>query len=277
MLTNQRIEDIDQLLNELERQAQSNLPSAQFFSHLLQRLRFLLEADSAAVLAPTGSNWICIAQSGGFAEAVASDFSNALDARAVTNVVSGPETLMGNSGTLHWYATPLRTASFEKGCLLVTLKSAVPPVAVPGMLELMAAFSQVLALRQMAELEQFLDHRWEKLQQLCASLLDASSDTDGGKLLVNQLVPIFGAARVSLAHMTSFGSVKLESVSGTPTFDRNSKVVRTLTQLAAASFKSRKPIVRQQRLDPVAAQVATQESNGVAEDGTFACGSNRGH
>lgn len=266
MLTNQRIEDIDQLLNELERQAQSNLPGPQFFSHLLQRLRFLLEANSAAVLAPTGSAWISIAQSGDVDDAVANDFSSALEASAATNPTLNLQTLMGISGDRRWYATPLRPANFAKGCLLVTLDREVPPSAIPGMLELMAAFSEVLALRQMSELEHFLDNRWEKLTHLCATLLDASFDADGGKLLVNQLVSIFGAARVSLANASSFGSVTLETVSGTPTLDLNSKVVHTLTQLATPTFKSRKPVVRQQRQNPV----ATNDSNGLAEDGAFA-------
>lgn len=267
MLTNQRIEDIDQLLNELERLAQSNLPSPQFFAHLLQRLRLLLEANSAAVLAPTGSAWICIASSGDFDASIVGEFSAAIESKKAIDPTASPESLAGkSSANLGWYATPLRPANFSKGCLLVTLNNAVPPSATPGMLELMAAFSEVLALRQMTDLENFLDNRWEKLTQLCATLLDVSSDVDGAKLLVNQLVPILNAARVSLAHSSSFGSVKIQAVSGTTSLDRNSKVVRSLTQLAQPAFKSLKPFARQQRQTPV----ATDATKGIDDDGAFA-------
>ena len=288
MLTNQRVEDIDQLLNELEREAQSSLSSAAFFAHLLQRVRLLLDADSVAILAPTGTSWLTIAHSGSFSEAITKSFEDVFSSEtspaATLSSASksaaesshqrpSPTTLRGSlqGGSLHgsqlkafWFAVPLRTENFSKGCLIVSFQSAPPSVAVPGMLELLAAFAEVLALRQLAELEDFLDNRWEKLQQLCTTLLEGSRSQDGPSLLVNHLVPIFGAARVSYFGATTLGSLRLEKVSGTTTFVRNAQVVRTLTQLAQSAFKDHKPQLRQQRVTAQASDVPL-----INEDGTF--------
>jgi len=272
MPTNQPVEDIDQLLNELEREAQSSLSSAAFFSHLLQRVRLLLDADSVAILAPTGIAWLTITHNGNFSEDIANSFSKGFNsqAREASDLQSSvcPATLTGSvtgtQGKIYWYAVPLRTTNFSKGCLIVSLSTAPPPVAVPGMLELLAAFAEVLALRQMAELENFLDHRWEKLQQLCTSLLEGSREQDSSTLLVNQLVPIFDAARVSVFSTTSLGTVRLDKVSGTPTLDRNAQIVRSLTQLAQPAFQNHKPQLRQQR-----ATAQSSDAPLIGEDGTF--------
>ncbi len=265
MLTNQRVEDIDQLLNELEREAQSLLPTAQFFAHLLQRLRFLLESDSVAVLAPTESAWLAIAQQGNYSESITNSFTHAFNtAVQARNADMHPATLMGACNAVHWFATPLRTANFSKGCLLIALRAAPPPSAVPGMLELLAAFAEVLALRQMNDLEEFLDNRWDKLQMLSSNLLDVSYAGDGAALLVNQLVPIFNAARVSLASSTSLGSIRLHQISGTRTVDRNSKVVRTLTQLAQPAIQKRQPVLRQLRFSDSA-----RGAEMIGQDGAF--------
>ncbi len=276
MLTNRPVEDIDELLNVLEREAQSTISSGVFFSHLLHRVRLLLDAHSVAILAPTGSAWLTIAHGGDFSETIASSFTLAFDAQvqpASINQTSAqnevcPATLMGlaqvSQATVYWYSVPLRPSNFSKGCLIISLTSAPPPVAVPGMLELLAAFAEVVSLRQMAELEEFLDHRWGKLQQLCTSLLEGSHKRDHAALLVNQLVPIFSAARVSLFNRTSLGRVRLDKVSGASTVDHSSQVVRSLIQLAQPTFENHKPRLRQR-----------QETNSAVEgpmlgdDGTF--------
>ena len=257
MLTNQRVEDIDQLLNQLEREAQSNLPTSQFFSHLMQRLRILLECDSVAVLAPTNSTWLAIAQHGNYSATITESFSVAFSrevprANIQTTDASQanaaqPNAIMGTCEQQHWYAVPLRTNNYAKGCLLVSLSTAPPSAAVPGMLELIAAFAEVLTLRQMADLEAFLDHRWEKLQQLTATLLDTSYTGDSAALLVNQLIPILSAARVTLCHTNALGNVRVQKISGAPTVDPNSRVVRNLAQVAQIAHKNLQPQLRQQR------------------------------
>ncbi len=263
MLTNQRVEDIDQLLNELEREAQSNVPSSRFFAHLLQRVRLLLECDSVSILAPTGSAWLCLAQQGAADPSVADAFAKSLAGYAVDQQ---PESVMSSGSSRPWYAVPLRTASFAKGCLLVTFSTQPPSAAVPGMLELLSAFAEVLALRQMNELESFLDHRWGKLQALCTQLLDASPGRDSAATVVNELVSICGAARVSLAVVNRLGTVQLQRVSGTVTLDANAKVVRGLTRLAEKTASTCKPHLQQNR----AASNATQGSADIQEDGVFA-------
>ncbi len=280
MLTNQRVEDIDQLLDELEREAQSSRSSAAFFLHLLQRVGLLLDADSVAILTPTGNGWLTITHNGNFSEDIVSSFSQVFDSEVQANSnlhsaqknagqVSGDASqfsgaLTGTAGKLHWYAVPLRAANFSKGCLIVSLSAAPPTVAVPGMYELLAAFAEILALRQMAELEDFLDHRWGKLQQLCTTLLEGSNERDSASLLVNQLVSIFSAARVSVFSTTSLGAIRLDKVSGTPAVDRNALVVRALTQLARPAFQNHKPQLRQQRASSQASDIPF-----IGEDGTF--------
>lgn len=98
-------------------------------------------------------------------------------------------------------------------------------------------------------------------------IVQCTSKQTGSAQLVNQLVPLLNAARVSLAATSPFGRPKLEAVSGVTTFDPRSKSAMTLADLAGQAMGTHKPVARQQR--PVlAAHGADAEL--VLEDGAFA-------
>lgn len=65
MLASIRIEDIDQLLDELEQLARSSSPRSRFLNATLERLRYLLNAVATAVVVKTSTvDWLTVAVAG---------------------------------------------------------------------------------------------------------------------------------------------------------------------------------------------------------------------
>ncbi len=263
MLHHQNVENIDQLLNELDEQSRSEMPTAEFFANLLHRVRLLVEADGVGALIPTAGTWVAIATSGG----LKSEVITSLTTKHLELAGQATASLIGSEKNSQWFALPIRPANFSKGCLLVSFNRLLPSASIPGLLELLAAFAELLALRQMNDLESFLDVRWDKLQQLCVALSKAKSSLEGATLLVNQLVPLLDAARVSLATAGSLGRLKLEAISGVTAVDQRSRPAQALKQFAREALVAGRPITRQQK--PTAVSEASA-NEAVLEDGAFA-------
>lgn len=256
----QSLAQIDQLLDELEVSARSNIPSGRFLPQLLERLRFLLEAEFCLVALPTsGRTWLSIAQSGVASETTAEVLEH-LAQRAKGDLSS----LRGQHGSKTSFALPIRSQDFSKGCLLVLLDTAPPDSSVVGLLELLAAFAELVALRQMLDLEKFLDNHWSSLQSACSQVGSSKSIEEAAALLANSLVPILNAARVS---WSASENGRLAAVSGVPKIAHRSHEVRALESLMKECVKSDQPISKYRR--------ANRSEDGsllpeVLEDGTFA-------
>ncbi len=263
MLHYPNVENLDELFNELEAESHAGVSTAKFFAHLLHRLRLLFKAENAVILLPTAGSWMVIAASG----TVDSRLTASLSAQHRESGTVDSHSLAGAIEESPWFAIPIRPANFSKGCLLVSFSQPLPSAAIPGLLELMAAFAELLALRQMTDLESFFDQRWEKLQQLCAGLARSTSKERGSAQLVNQLVPLLAAARVALVSVGVMGRPRLEAVSGVTTLDQRSQASLTLLEFASQTIASRKPFSRQQK---PALPTDGVDAGSVLPDGAFA-------
>ena len=116
----------------------------------------------------------------------------------------------------------------------------------------------------MADLEKFLDERWDKLQNLSATLLDSSFTGDSAALLVNQLVPIFGAARVSLGCINLLGSTRLLRISGNADCRFQLEDRSHPHTTCPICLSKRQPILRQQRSSGTNA-----DQDQIGDDGAF--------
>ncbi len=268
MLAPSSIERIDQLLNELEDAARTQVSSSQFFAHLVDRLLYLTGASSVAFLIPADQqNWLPLAQAG--EDARSEDASAAIQAFSSltkTPAVRTRDMLSGKVAQHSWYAIPLRPAQFDKGCLLVSLSKQPKPEAQTSLLELVSAFAEIASLRQLADIERFLDQRWQALQTACVEVANSASVNDAGVVLVNQLVPVLSAARVSLAQSGLLHGIRVANVSGVPDVDHRLATTLALRDLAAKAIKARRPIIARQ---PHESNADGQKLSEVNEDGLF--------
>jgi multidrug efflux pump subunit AcrA (membrane-fusion protein) len=264
-MTSADIEHIDQLLNELEQQALSTeMPSPRLFAHILQRVCFLLQAEAAAIVLPAANSFLVVAQHGTLTEAIL----NQCVTQASSAIAKSPSAVSGVCENKYWFAVPLRPGNFAKGCLIACLNKAPPATTADSICELLVAFAEIVALRQMGELEGFLDQRWEKVQSLCTHLGRLQEPT-GANAIVDQLIPIFSASRVSLATANRWRSIRLSAISGVPQFDARSESALSLLKLAKTCIHTGKASIRQQSqiAEP---QDITSSSHPVEQDGTFA-------
>lgn len=284
LLIRANTEQLDQLLDELEDLARSELSSSQFLAVLLQRLRSTVSATLAAVMLPAGGEqWWPLASSGQSPHAA--EVERAIAHRLVQTEAEKRSSLAGSQADEAWLAVPLRPKSFEKGYLLITHTADIPQSAVAGLVEVLAAFAEVLQVRQLSDLEGFMDKTWDQVQGLCLQLSQAPSHEQAAAWLVNGLARSLDAARVSVLNGTVRSTPRVLSVSGIAKFNASADAIRGLQAIAAELQRTAKPLLRQQT-SPSAARsesilvehpstapesLQTDESlSAIASDGCFA-------
>lgn len=259
----EQLDNLDKLLDELEDLARSNLPTSRFFNAVVERLQMTMAAKSVSLLLPVaGGDWLPIAGCGAPSPAIQADLasrSSAPDALA-------SEVLMGNLGGELWIATPLRPRNFAKGCLLASADGTVPKNAVAGLIELMAAFAEVVAIRQQAELESFLDESWDNTQTICHQINDSKSHAEATALLAGGLARTLGAARVTVMSARWLGSLQIDAISGVPQANLRTAAVQALRTVGNEILRSGK-VLREQ---PFLRNSEGQPLPEITPDGTFA-------
>lgn len=242
-------EQLDQLLDELEELARSDVASSQFLAVVLEQLRATVFADFACVMLPADSHqWWSLASSGQSANSAPVE-------RAVQDLLahSGADKLASLSGSqadTGWLAVPLRPRSFLRGYLLVTHAVAIAETAVEGLLEVLAAFAEVIQVRQQQELEGFVDTTWDQVQGLCLQLSHAPSYDLAAAWLVGGLERSLGAARVSLLKSWPHSAPRVQAISGVPKFNATADAIGGLQAIAAELQRSGKPLLRQSGQSP---------------------------
>ncbi len=209
MLDTVRIEDIDQLLNELEQLAHASASRSRFYAAALERVKFLLGASAAAVMVqPAADQWLCIAAlgsidpgqaSGLLAEATDSEFHRQA---AAANLL----------------AVPMRrgpmAAEWHRGALVVELSRLPSGTELEELVKLCAAFAEVIALRQLSELETFLDQQWLGFQRSMVGLAHSRTLGEGAYAIANDLSAVVRADRVALVRRQGKHASRLMAVSG---------------------------------------------------------------
>ncbi len=263
MFTDQ-VDQLDKLLDELEDLARSNLPSSRFFVTVAERLQLTMAAKSVAILLPaSGGDWLPIARCGDVSHLVQADLSK----RASAHEALTSDALMGCAGDETWFATPLRPRNFAKGCLLASTDGAVPKHAVAGLLELLAAFAEVVAMRQQAELESFLDDSWDNTQTLCHQINNSKSYAEATTLLASGLARTLGATRVTVMSTRWLGAPQIDAISSVPQVNSRTAVVQALQTVGHEIVRSGKPVLREQ---PYLRDTQGQLLPEITADGTFA-------
>ncbi len=235
MLKSVTVEEIDQLLDELERLA-VDASRRRFYLTVLERLRVLLGAVSVSFLVrTTDDQWLAIARSGA---APARLPSPAISAQAVQ---SGRSDWRSSDGKQ--LAVPLRRSgsqsAWRRGALYIEFNVAPTEAESDDLLKLCDAFAETIALRQSRELESFLDRDWPAFQQSVSSLASTPTLKGATYSLVNDLVVLTNADRVALLEMTTLGP-RVQCVSGVVELKQNGATVAKLQQLCQQAMRDGK-------------------------------------
>ncbi|MCA9134707.1 MAG: hypothetical protein KDA45_16180, partial [Planctomycetales bacterium] len=266
MLT-ENLDNLDKILDELEELARSDLSSARFYPVLVERLRLSVQAISAAFWLPIeDGGWLPLAHSGPIRDAMGQVLQQQLASPQSPTATPGPEWLLGKVEGQAWCAIPVRPRQFSKGCLVVCLAQPLPEQTFADFLQWLTAFAEVIALRQNAEVEKFLNDDWERMQTLCGQLPQTVTIEEACSLLAAGLPQTLRASRVSLMTPTSTGGLVVRAVSGVPDANGRTPALRALRELGLRTLRTGLPEWRQQPA-PAAAEQPLVEMN---EDGTFA-------
>jgi multidrug efflux pump subunit AcrA (membrane-fusion protein) len=268
-LFTEQVQNLDKLLDELEDLATSDLPSSKFFAALVEHVRQTLSASSVRLLLPVaGDEWLPIASCGAPAEAAQIELTQCINNLAGES----PEILTGKADGEHWLAIPVRPKHFSKGCLLTCHHGPLAPSAVSGLVEVLAAFCELVTLRQQSELESFVEETWDKAQALCLQLAEAPSYEEAATLLACGLAPLLGAVRVTLLSASRlsasrWGAPQVRAISGVPRISPHSKTVHALQNVGASIIQLGKPLLREQTYVRGADGQPLAE---ITDDGSFA-------
>jgi hypothetical protein len=235
MLKSVTVEEIDQLLDELERLL-DEASLRKFLLTLLERLRFVLKAASVAYAVPTiDGQWLTMAASG------QSDRYGSPDTEGTGSYWAGPD--------FRHVAVPLRRrgdqADWRRGAVVVEFAHPPTESEIDALVKLCEAFVEVLALRQTRDLDAFIDESWPGVERSMSGLAEATSTRAAAFVLTNDLAVLASADRVSLVHDGLHGPHPL-AISGVAEFKQNAESVLTMLSLCRQALKSGQAMVRRE-------------------------------
>jgi hypothetical protein len=252
--TDLQVEELDQLLDELEKLAHSEIPRSKFYSAILERLVFVLNARGAALAVPMGSSrWAPVSICGEIdADAILDEWLGCFPSQSP--VADSPEKVFETStsritrrdfySTTHQSIThPLsRIHGADRGILLVQFRTGLSPSVAEEISHLLEAFGDLVRLRQTAELEQFVFQKWPSFQNAMSAVQRSKTMDQAATILVNDLRPVVGADRVSLVIENWTQTCSVAAISGIVALQAKSDSVKSIEQIGRQVLLSGKPL-----------------------------------
>lgn len=249
------VQQLDLLLNELEGIAQSQPSRIKFYGALLERLRFVCSASGTAFVVPLdGQRWGVVANSGqsnlsellGRWNAASVQFTNpgtAETSKSAKTLDQGlperPTNGYCDGRYLVAFASPMQPL---RGAVVVELNSMPDPASRDELVELCQAFAEIVSLRQSADLEEVLNKKLPIFQQLLRSLSRSESKEEAATLVVNDLLPVMGADRISLVSPSLLTGVNILAVSGIATHVNRSESSEAIRAIGVQVLETTKPV-----------------------------------
>ncbi len=235
MLNSISIEEIDRLLEELERASHAS-SRRKFFDSALDRLKFLLRARGACILMRAASEqWIPVARLGVLTEDYFDSFRSPSSSQA-----------FWTSPDLRFLAVPIRKLAeiesrWHRGAVAIEFEQAPSSSEIDELAKLCDAFAEVLALRQWSELEELLDQKWLSFQRSLSELANTSSLGEAAVAIVNDLAVLLNADRVALTRLTRTG-IQTLAVSGVVRLERKAEAAVAIRDISRSAMQQMRPI-----------------------------------
>ncbi len=255
-----QVEDAERILDELEEIARSDITNRRFFEQIVASLQSLVDAQSASILTRLPqAGWICVTNAGLSNKSLLPSFSERVDAHADSRVIES------HSQSGSWLAHAIQAANWDGGAILVAFDRDLPPAAMSGVSAVVGAFCEILAIRHASRVELLFAKNHVAIQQLNQALAASESTAQSAVILVNQLLPLLSAARVSIfASPNALAIPNVLAISGTELIDRSSLAVRSLQALARQAASTNDPLLRQSN-----PHIQKSNLHKTREDGTF--------
>lgn len=224
------LEEIDRFLNELEQLATDQSSCRRFYLAVLERLRFVLGANAAAIMfSVSDGQWLKLASSGA---PIDEEFPTTLGA-----INSSSSYVLSSDGRC--LAIPVRKQQWERSILLIQHTAPHDESNVVDVVKLVEAFAEIVAMRQLAESEDFLNRRWPQFIAETSLLPHANSLEESAYLIVNAVAMATHASRVSIVHAEPPGAAQLLAVSGVANIAPAAQLVTRLEQLCWRAIEER--------------------------------------
>lgn len=240
MLETFSIGEIDQLLNELEELARSAPTRKHFLDAALERLKFLLGASGVSLLLRADNqDWIIAVSVG---QVSLDDVRDQLEtARFDRDYIYLDELCV--------FVVPIRPRQWTRGALAVHLQRAVGESSRDDVKKLCEAVAEIVAMRQLVELEELLDTKWLGFQQSLATNTEARSLEEPAIRMVNDLSIVTRADRVSLVRVRGLGQPQAMAVSGVSRVNRKSASVEAIEKVCQQAIREKQSRARHEPID----------------------------
>jgi len=235
MLNSISIEEIDRLLEELERASHAS-SRRKFFDSALERLKFLLRARGVCILMRAASEqWIPVARLGVLAGNYVDSFRSPSSTQA-----------FWTSPDLRFLAVPIRKlaevdSQWHRGAVAIEFEQAPSSSEIDELAKLCDAFAEVLALRQWSELEALLDLKWLSFQRSLSELANTSSLGEAAVSLANDLAALLNADRVALTRLSPTG-IQTLAVSGVVRLEPKAEAAVAIRDISRSAMEHLRPI-----------------------------------
>ncbi|HAC90985.1 MAG TPA: hypothetical protein DCF63_10200, partial [Planctomycetaceae bacterium] len=231
-----QLEELDHLLEELDRLACIGTSRAEFLAVVLQRIRFVLSAKEA-------SFWVPIVSEAWKPLAVSGISSVELPEGALLNLPEEGRTV--SAGNDKFLAVPVVKQNSQLGAIVVLLGTQLDSASISQIGKFCQAIGEIISDYETAQQQQFFTVRWPGVQRLLSQLGKAESIDESAVLVVNSLSAVLGAQRVSLAVRRGLKSSKVLSVSGVSGEIKNTDSLKELCDLCQKAFDRNQPVVVQ--------------------------------
>lgn len=238
MPTTRRIEEIDQLLDELDRLAHASTSRETLIHTLLSRVQFLLGAEGICLFHKTsGEQWVPVANLG----------SANLTATLDLLVAAQDDDNYVQSKGHRLLAVPIRRFRWSSGALTVQLSQVLTVAEIQDVANLLSAFCEILSSSHLSELESLLDRKLIAAQNSLLSVTEATSLVEGAYRIVNDLAAAVEADRVSLVKLGFFSGVRTLAISGVVTPSGKPEAMLAIEQHCQQAIREQRPLTNYHR------------------------------
>jgi len=234
------VEEIDCLLNELEKQAASQVSSEEFFSNVLTRFQAVVGGDSVAILVAAGDETLVIRSSGGL---LPLDFCKSVTRELITSAKPGPVCFQGSEGDT-FFAFPWPHEQPFSGCLAVGYSGNKVSAANPAIVELGTAFAELLQIHSLKKFQELIARRWSVWCKIAESVSQTNSFGIASRVMVDGLQTLLEADRVSLVDASSRSKSKaVIAISGHHFAKIHNAITNSLWEIAMQVCSSKQVLV----------------------------------
>lgn len=261
------IAETDRVLDELESIAQSGVSNATFWNRYLSSLLTLVGAHGASLLMYAQEQLVPLAHVGADPRSQISELSEHLmSGRRAPN-------FWGGTPQLPWRALALaptrreETRENPRGWLLLSFTEELDASSKEGVGAISEAFVEILETRDNARRERVVRRMWDDVKVGSEQLTQAGSVQELNRILVDQLVRLCSASRVSLVSVSGTGvnQCSMVATSGMQSIDYQSQTVQAIQRVAKDASVRREPSIAMSPTMPAFASEVVQNSKEQGE------------